>query len=117
MNDDLRDLLPLTPAVLHILLALSAEDRHGYGIMREVARQSEGQYKLGPGTLYDNLQKLMDRALVREIRKPSGVEDTRRRYYRLTEFGRRALAADLARLKKVLREARPHLAREPAKLP
>jgi DNA-binding PadR family transcriptional regulator len=114
--DDLSDLLPLSPAVLHILLALSAEDRHGYGIMREVERQSEGQYKLGPGTLYDNLQRLMDRGLVKEIRKSSTNEDPRRRYYRLTGVGGRALEADLERLKTVLREARLHLsAREPAK--
>ena len=56
MTEDLKHFLPLSPAVLHILLALSGEDRHGYGIMQEIARQSEGQYKLGPGTLYDNLK-------------------------------------------------------------
>jgi DNA-binding PadR family transcriptional regulator len=116
-HDDVRDLLPLSPAVLHILLALSAEDRHGYGIMREVERQSEGQYKLGPGTLYDNLQKLMDRGLVKEIRKSSANEDPRRRYYRLTRVGRQILEADLERLKRVLREARLRLSvREPANL-
>jgi DNA-binding PadR family transcriptional regulator len=116
-HDDLSDLLPLSPAVLHILLALSAEDRHGYGIMREVEHQSEGQYKLGPGTLYDNLQKLMDRGLVKEIRKSSANEDPRRRYYRLTRVGRQILEADLVRLKRVLREARLRLSvREPAKL-
>ncbi len=59
MKDDLSPFLPLSPAILHILVALAGEDRHGYGIMQEVARQSGGQYKLGPGTLYDNLQKLL----------------------------------------------------------
>jgi DNA-binding PadR family transcriptional regulator len=105
-HDDFRDILPLSPAVLHILLAVAAEDRHGYGIMREVERQSAGQYKLGPGTLYDNLQKLMDRGLVKEIRKSSASEDPRRRYYRLTGAGRQVLEADLERLKRVLREAK-----------
>ncbi len=108
-NDELSSLLPLSPAALHILLALAAESRHGYAIMREVERQSEGQYKLGPGTLYDNLQKLMERGLVKEAGKQSPNDDPRRRYYRLTAFGRRVLSADLERLKSVLREARLHL--------
>ena len=64
MRTDLNSLLPLSPATLHILLALASEERHGYGIIKEVARQSAGHYKLGPGTLYDNLQKLLDRGLV-----------------------------------------------------
>ena len=81
--------LPLSAAALHILLALAAMDRHGYGIMLEVARQSEGRYKLGPGTLYDNLQKLLDRGLVKEAPRRSPNEDPRRRYYRMTPFGRR----------------------------
>src|SRR4051812_3515934 len=59
MPEDFSSYLPLSPATLHILLALAAADRHGYGIMQEVARQSGGHYKIGPGTLYDNLQKLM----------------------------------------------------------
>jgi|SRR5580704_11118361 DNA-binding PadR family transcriptional regulator len=108
-TDDLGSLLPLAPAALHILLALAAEDRHGYGIMREVERQSEGQYKLGPGTLYDNLQKLMDRGLVKQTAGPTSNDDPRRRYYRMTAFGRRVLSSDLERLKSVLREARLHL--------
>jgi DNA-binding PadR family transcriptional regulator len=101
--------LPLAPAALHILLALAAMDRHGYGIMLEVARQSEGQYKLGPGTLYDNLQKLLDRGLVKEAPRRSPNEDPRRRYYRMTSFGRRVLSADVARLEGVVKEARLHL--------
>jgi DNA-binding PadR family transcriptional regulator len=109
MKDELSAMLPLAPAALHILLALAGEDRHGYGIIKEVARQSEGHYRLGSGTLYDNLQKLMDRGLVRETAARSGKGDSPRRYYRLTEFGRRVLEADLVRLKTVLREARLHL--------
>jgi DNA-binding PadR family transcriptional regulator len=105
MDEDLKPFLPLSPAALHILLCLSAEPRHGYGIMQEAARQSDGQYRLGPGTLYDNLQKLMNQALVEESPHPSDDEDPRRKYYRLTKFGRRVLEADVARLKRVVREA------------
>lgn len=106
MKDELTAMLPLSPAALHILLALAGEDRHGYGIIKEVARQSAGHYKLGSGTLYDNLEKLMDRGLVKEA---TSKGDPPRRYYRLTEFGRRVLEADLLRLKTVLREASLHL--------
>ena len=88
MKDDLNKFLPLSPAALHILLALAGEDMHGYGIMQEVARQSEGQYKLGPGTLYDNLQRMMDQGMVEEAASPSGNDDPRRRYYRITRLGR-----------------------------
>jgi DNA-binding PadR family transcriptional regulator len=109
MAGDYRPYLPLSPAMLHILLALAAEDRHGYGIMQEVARQSEGQYKLGPGTLYDNLDKLAKQGMVQEAPRPAEKDDPRRRYYRLTPFGRGVLQADLARLENVLREARLHL--------
>ena|SRR5579872_2577588 len=109
VNEELSTFLPLAPAALHILLSLAGEDRHGYGIMQEVARQSEGQYKLGPGTLYDNLQKLMNQGLVEEPDRPSRNDDSRRRYYRLTSFGRGVLAAEVARLEGVVREARLHL--------
>ena len=113
MKEDLSPFLPLSPATLHILLSLAGEERHGYGIMQEVARQSEGQYKLGPGTLYDNLQKLMDQAIVEEALRRSADDDPRRRYYRLTALGRRILTAEVARLEGVVREARIHL-RQPS---
>lgn len=109
MNQDLSPFLPLSPATLHILLSLAGEDRHGYGIMQEVARQSGGQYKLGPGTLYDNLQKMMRQQMVESAASPSENEDPRRRYYRLTDFGRRLLSAEVVRLESVVREARLHL--------
>lgn len=101
--------LPLSPAALHILLTLAGEDLHGYGIMLEVARQSEGQYRLGPGTLYDNLRKLMTQGSVEEIQKRTSGDDPRRRYYRLTELGRRVLAAEVARLEGVVRKAKGYL--------
>ena len=114
MSEDLSSFLPLSPANLYILFSLAAEDRHGYGIMQEVTRQSGGQYKLGPGTLYDNLQKLMNQGMLEDAPQRAADDDPRRRYYRLTEFGRRILAAEVARLEALLREAKSHLlARHP----
>jgi DNA-binding PadR family transcriptional regulator len=109
MKDGTSSFLPLSPATLHILLSLAAEDLHGYGIMQEVARQSEGKYKLGPGTLYDNLQKLIQRKFVQELGRRPGDDDPRRRYYRLTSVGRGVLAAETNRLAGVVREARLRL--------
>src|ERR1700757_3140903 len=109
MKDDLHSFLPLSPATLHILLSLAGEDLHGYGIMQEVARQSEGKYKLGPGTLYDNLQKLIQREWLGELGQRAGDEDPRRRYYRLTSAGRGVLTAEVTRLAEVVREARSRL--------
>jgi DNA-binding PadR family transcriptional regulator len=109
MKEDLSQFLPLSPATLHILLSLAGEDLHGYGIMQEVARQSEGQYKLGPGTLYDNLQKLIERRLVQEVGQRPGDDDPRRRYYRLGSLGRAVLTAETTRLEGVVREAKARL--------
>lgn len=109
MNECFDHFLPLSPAALHILLALASEDRHGYGIMREIVRQSEGRYKLGPGTLYDNLQKLLDQGVVEERSPRAAGDDPRRRYYRLSRFGRGLLATEIVRLEGVVREARLHL--------
>lgn len=109
MQSDLHQFLPLSPAALHILLSLAGEDLHGYGIMQEIARQSEGKYKLGPGTLYDNLQKLIQREWVEELGHRRGDDDPRRRYYRLTSLGRGVLAAETARLADVVHEAQMRL--------
>ena len=108
MKADVAEFLPLAPATLHILLALASDDLHGYGIMQEVSRQSEGQYKLGPGTLYDNLQRLMEQGLVQEVKRADG-EQSRRRYYRLNSLGGSVLAAEIARLEGVVREGRLRL--------
>ena len=108
MPEDFQTYLPLSPATLHILLSLAAEDRHGYGIMQEVSRQSEGRYKIGPGTLYDNLQKLTSQELVEDAEPPAAGDDPRRRYYRLTASGR-GVVAEIARLEGVVREARLRL--------
>jgi DNA-binding PadR family transcriptional regulator len=109
MKDDLEGLLPLSPATFYILLALSDEDRHGYGIMQEVARQSEGKYKLGPGTFYDNLEKLIEHGAVKEVPRKSANEDPRRRYYRMTGFGHKLFLAEVSRLDSVVREAKVRL--------
>ncbi|HME35313.1 MAG TPA: PadR family transcriptional regulator [Candidatus Sulfotelmatobacter sp.] len=109
MKHGADNFLPLSPATLHILLSLAADDLHGYAIMQEVTRQSEGKYKLGPGTLYDNLQKLIQRKFVEELGRRPGDDDPRRRYYRLTSLGRGVLAAETDRLAVVVREARLRL--------
>src|ERR1700693_2874605 len=105
MKHDASNFLPLSPATLHILLSLAAEDLHGYGIMQEVARQSEGKYKLGPGTLYDNLHKLIHRKFVQDRGRRPGDAAPRPRYYRRTPVGRGVLAAETNRLAGVVREA------------
>jgi len=109
MKNELTRFWPLSPATLHILLALAGEDLHGYGIMQEVSRQSEGHYRMGPGTLYDNLEKLLEQGMVAELPQRAGNEDSRRRYYRLTSEGRGLLAAEIARLEGVVRDGKLRL--------
>ena len=115
MAEHLNSFLPLSPAVLHILLALAGEDRHGYAIMQEIQRQSEGRYKMGPGTLYDNLQKLLDKGMVAEQPRKDADDDPRRRYYRLTPTGRRLLSLEITRLESVVKEAHLHLQSSPGR--
>jgi len=105
---DPQALLPLTPVVLHVLLALADEPqgRHGYAVAREVEELTEGQIRMGPGTLYGSIQRMLDAALIEERRARTSEEDTRRRYYRITPFGRRVLALELARLANVVAIAR-----------
>ena len=109
MKPDLDDYLPLAPATLHILLSLAGEPMHGYGIMQEVLRQSDGRYDLGPGTLYDNLQRLMKQRMVEEVAEASGERNSRRRYYRLSSLGRGVLSQEIGRLEDVVREGRMRL--------
>ena len=103
------DYLPLAPATLHILLSLAGEPMHGYRIMQEVLRQSGGRYNLGPGTLYDNLQRLMKQRMVEEAAGPRDQESSRRRYYRLSHLGRGVLSREIARLEDVVHEGRTRL--------
>jgi len=112
-KEDSSPFLPLSPATLHILLSLAGEEMHGYAIMQEVRRQSDGKYKLGPGTLYDNLQKLIVRNLVEELGRRPGDDDPRRRYYRLSSLGRGVLSAEIARLDDVVREGKLRLQAKP----
>ena len=95
---------PLSPAVLHILLALSTGERHGYGIMKQVEADSQGKVKMGPGTLYGSIARMMDAGLVRECAKrvDPEMDDERRIYYELTGAGRGALKAELARYRGVV---------------
>ena len=102
------DLLPLTPAIAHILIALADEDRHGYGIMLEVERLTEGTTRMGPGTLYGTIKRLLAARLIEEAdeRPDPALDDERRRYYRITALGRRVLAADSARMATLVAAAR-----------
>jgi len=111
MNNQSRkaeDMLPLTPAVLHILLALADGERHGYGIMQEVTRRVGGQVKMGPGTLYGSIKRMLADGLIEEAgeRPDPALDDERRRYYRLTSFGLRVLQAEVLRLQQLVRLAR-----------
>ncbi|CAN5637795.1 PadR family transcriptional regulator [soil metagenome] len=103
-----RDLLPLTPAVLNILLALAGGERHGYGIMREVREGTDGLVRLGPGTLYTAIKRLLEDGLIEESdeRPDADIDDQRRRYYRLTDFGQQVVTAEVERLEEVVRKAR-----------
>jgi DNA-binding PadR family transcriptional regulator len=99
---------PLTPAVLHILLALSARERHGYGIMKQVDADSRGKVTMGPGTLYGSLARMIDAGLISESdKKPDPeMDDERRIYYRITGLGQKALAAELQRYREVVAVAK-----------
>jgi DNA-binding PadR family transcriptional regulator len=98
----------MTPATFHILLALAAGEMHGYAIMREVAILSDGQMTIGPGTLYGSIKKMVAGGLIEESaqRPDPELDDERRRYYRITEEGRRVVVAEAERLSRLVREAR-----------
>lgn len=101
-------LLPLTPAVLNILLALADRERHGYAIMREVEERTEGRTRLGPGTLYRSIKTMLADGLIEESgeRPDPEIDDQRRRYYRITDFGRRVAGAEAERLRGLVETAR-----------
>lgn len=117
---DSEALLPLTPATFHILLTLSDGERHGYGIMREVAARTDGTMRLGPGTLYRTIKRLLTDGLIEESeeRPDPALDDERRRYYRLTSFGQRVARAEAERLERLVGAARAkHLLPEAAAVP
>ena len=100
--------LPLTPAVLDIMVALGNEEMHGYAIMQEVRQRTAGKRRLAPGTLYRSLKQMEERGLLEESeeRPEAGLDDERRRYYRLTDLGRRVALAELERLEGLVRAGR-----------
>ena len=100
--------LPLTPAVFHILLALSSGGQHGYGIMKQVEEDSEGKVNMGASTLYGSLKRMLDAGLVKESNKrvDPEMDDERRIYYEITGVGTKALAAELERYKHLITLAR-----------
>jgi DNA-binding PadR family transcriptional regulator len=109
-------MVPLTPAVFHILLALADKERHGYGIMQEVSATTDGNVILGPGTLYGTINRMLLTGLVKESEERSDpdLNDERRRYYRITGKGRRAAVNEVERLRGLLRVARAkHLLQRP----
>jgi DNA-binding PadR family transcriptional regulator len=109
MHDPTPDsLLPLPGAVFHILIALADRDRHGYSIMQDVAARTDGKVQLSAGTLYSSIRRMLEQGLIEELAEspdPSST-DERRRYYRLTRFGRRVAAAEAGRLTALLKQAR-----------
>jgi DNA-binding PadR family transcriptional regulator len=108
MSDDVKALLPLQPTTFHILLSLTDEERHGYAIILEVARRTQGELKLSAGTLYRSIQRMLETGLIVETRtRPSPeMDDERRRYYRITSLGKAVAEAEAGRLRDLLKMAR-----------
>lgn len=109
---DFSDLLPLSPQVFHILVALAGRDQHGYGIMQDVAERTQGKLRLSAGTLYGCIKRMLDKGLMVELRETERPaprsDDERRRYYRLTPLGRKLATAEAARLTELLEQARTY---------
>ena len=106
--EPIEGLLPLTPAVFHILLALSDGERHGYGIMREIEARTGGAVRMGPGTLYGSIKRMLADGLIVETdeRPDPALDDQRRRYYRIAYRGERAAQAEAVRLEQLVGIAR-----------
>jgi DNA-binding PadR family transcriptional regulator len=114
---DLEDLLPLRPVVFQVLLSLADEERHGYAIVQDIAERDSARIQLEPGNLYRTLKFMLDEGLIEESdRRPvAGKDDERRRYYRITKFGRQVALAEANRLQALAVEARARLARTPGR--
>ena len=108
LSDELRSLMPMTPAVFYTLFALLREEQHGYAIMQSIDTLSEGAVSMGPGTLYSTIQRLLNLGLIEETtrRKRPKEQERRRRFYQLTEVGRRVFEIEVNRMKGVLRQVR-----------
>lgn len=102
-----EEMIPLTPAVFHILLALADRELHGYGIMKQVEVDTDGKMQMGPGTLYGSIKRMLAAELIEESdERPDPIlDDERRRYYRLTRFGHKVLVAEMERLSEALEVA------------
>jgi DNA-binding PadR family transcriptional regulator len=107
LPNDVMRLLPLTPAVFFILFALADGDKHGYAIMQETTKLSEGRFRMGPGTLYTTIQRLLELSLIEEVWELNDGDkrESRRRYYRLTRQGRALLDLEINRMGAVLQLA------------
>lgn len=106
-DTDVEARLPLPPAVFHILIALGEGEKHGYAVMQEVAERTSGKVRMSPGTLYGSIRKMLDEGLIEEFfRRSAQADDERRRYYRVTKFGRAVAAAEAERLTALLHHAR-----------
>jgi DNA-binding PadR family transcriptional regulator len=110
MNVQPKDLLPLSPQVFHVLVALAASDQHGYAIMQDVAQRTGGKLRLSPGTLYGSVKRMLEQGLIVELRQKERPrnDDERRRYYRLTPFGRKVAQAEAERMADTLEQARAY---------
>jgi DNA-binding PadR family transcriptional regulator len=108
MTDSPDSLLPLQPTTFHILLSLADEDRHGYAIILDVARRTNGEIKLSAGTLYRSIQRMLELGLIIETedRPAPEMDDERRRYYRIAPFGKAVAQAEAGRLRDLLKMAR-----------
>jgi DNA-binding PadR family transcriptional regulator len=111
LNRAAEDLLPLRPVVFHVLLSLADGERHGYGIVQDIGERSSARLQLEPGNLYRHLKFMLDDGLIEESdRRPvAGKDDERRRYYRITRFGRQVALAEVSRLEAVASDARARL--------
>ena len=106
-DPEITALLPLPPAFFHILIALGDDDRHGYAIMQDVSDRTDGQVRMSPGTLYGSIRRMLDEGLIEErFRAAPADDDPRRRYYRVTKFGRAVAAAEAQRFSMLVRQAR-----------
>lgn len=106
--DQPQPLPPISHTAIHVLIAIGPEERHGYGIMQEVARITNGATRLGPGGVYTTIKRLLDDGLIEESdeRPDAAMDDQRRRYYRLTGLGRAVVVAEVSRLESLVDAAR-----------
>jgi len=106
-DTDVEGLLPLPPAVFHILISIGDDEKHGYAIMQDVAARTGGRVRMSPGTLYGSIRKMLDDGLIEELfRRGRDADEERRRYYRVTKFGRAVATAEADRLTALLHHAR-----------